>query len=229
MIYGTLTNVLAVAVGSLIGLSLRAKLPVAITQRVFQAIGLFTIVLGVYSAIKVGNILIMIFSLLLGAVVGELLNIDQLLTKGAQKVKGSLASSNDRFSEGLITSFLLFCTGSMTILGAIDEGIGNGSTILLSKSLLDGFAAIALAGSLGVGVLFSIIPLFIFQASITLLAYSFGHFISPEISLAISSTGGVLLIGLGFNLLEIKDIKIVNILPAIFFAPLFIWILTFIS
>lgn len=229
MIYGTIVNVLTVTIGSIIGLSLRSKLPQAIIERVFQAIGLFTMVLGVYMAIKVDNVLVMIFALVLGAITGELLRLDYQINKGADKIKRLVPNSHDRFSEGLITAFLLFCTGSMTILGSIDEGVGNGNTILLSKSILDGFASIALAGSLGIGVLFSIVPLFILQASITLLAYLFGSFISPEISLAISSTGGVLLIGLGFNLLDIKDIKVINILPAILFAPFFIWILSLLN
>lgn len=229
MVIGTLINVAAVTIGSLLGLLLHSRLPKRFIERIFQAIGLFTLMLGFYTASKVDNILVMIFSLVLGAIAGELIQLEKHINKGGDRFKRMLHNSGETFSEGLVTAFLLFCTGSLTILGSIDEGIGNGMTLLLSKSILDGFASFALAGSLGVGVLFSIIPLFLYQSAITLLAYYFGNFFSTSITQAISSTGGVLLIGLGISMLDLKKISVVNMLPAIIFAPLLIWLLSLLN
>ncbi len=229
MIVGTVINVATVSLGSGLGLLMHSKLPQRILERIFQAIGLFTLLLGFYTASKVDNVLVMIFSLVLGALLGELIQIEGYINKGANRFKSIVKNSGETFSEGLVTAFLLFCTGSLTILGSIDEGIGNGNTLLLSKSILDGFASFALAGSLGVGVLFSIIPLFLYQSAITLLAYYFGNFFSTTITQALSSTGGVLLIGLGISMLDIKKINVVNMLPALLFAPLLIWLIGFIN
>lgn len=229
MIIGTVINVATVTSGSVLGLMLHSKLPQRILERIFQAIGLFTLLLGFYTASKVDNILVMIFSLVLGALFGELIQIENYINRGAECFKGIVKSSGETFSEGLVTAFLLFCTGSLTILGSIDEGVGNGNTLLLSKSILDGFASFALAGSMGVGVLFSVVPLFLYQSTITLFAYYFGNFFSVAITQAISSTGGVLLIGLGISMLDIKKISVVNMLPAIIVAPLLIWLITIIN
>lgn len=229
MIIGTVINVATVTSGSVLGLMLHSKLPQRILERIFQAIGLFTLLLGFYTASKVDNILVMIFSLVLGALFGELIQIENYINRGAERFKGIVKSSGETFSEGLVTAFLLFCTGSLTILGSIDEGVGNGNTLLLSKSILDGFASFALAGSMGVGVLFSVVPLFLYQSTITLFAYYFGNFFSVAITQAISSTGGVLLIGLGISMLDIKKISVVNMLPAIIVAPLLIWLITIIN
>ncbi len=229
MIVGTIINVGAVVVGSSFGLLFRSKLPANIVARVFQSIGLFTLVLGIYTAIKVDNVLVMIFSLVIGSVLGELISLDTKIDKGALFIKRLVNHSHEQFTEGLVTAFLLFCTGSLTILGSIDDGVGNGITLLLSKSILDGFASVALASTLGIGVMCSVIPLFIFQTIISLCAFGFGNFFSPNISLALSSTGGVLLIGLGIKMLNIKNINVVNMLPAILLAPFFVWLISFLK
>ena len=123
-----------------------------------------------------------------------------------------------RFAEGLVTAFLLFCMGSMTVLGAIEEGLGGRPNLLAAKSVLDGFASLALASSLGVGVLFSVIPLFIYQGGLTLLAGSFHAVLSDVVVNEISAAGGLILVGLGITILEIKQLKVLNMLPALVFA-----------
>jgi uncharacterized membrane protein YqgA involved in biofilm formation len=130
---------------------------------------------------------------------------------------------SERFSEGLVTAFLLYCIGSMTILGAIQEGTGGSSDLLLTKSLMDGFSSIILASAFGVGVIVSAIPLLIFQGGITLLAMYAGSFFTPEIIQGLTSVGGILLIGLGVNILEIKKLRIMNMLPSLVIVAILLW------
>jgi len=224
---GTIVNVIAVMAGSAIGIFIGSRLPQKIVKSVFNSIGLFTLFLGFYMALKSENFLVLIFSLIAGTITGEILSIESKTGHLTDSLKGVLKMSNPKFSEGLITAFLLFCMGSMTILGAIDEGVGNGSKILLTKSLMDGFASIALASAFGIGVTFSVIPLFVFQAGITLFAWWLGEFMPPVMINDLTATGGILLIGLGINILEIKQIKIMNMLPALLFVLFFSWIANF--
>ena len=214
---GTVTNTAAVIAGSLIGLLIHSRLPERITRIVFQAIGLFTLVLGFSMALQSDRYLIIVFSLVLGAIVGELIDIDAAFNRMSEGFKRRLKISHASFTEGLITAFFLFCMGSMTILGAFEEGLGGEPTLYMTKSVLDGFSSIALAASLGVGVLFSALPLFLFQGALTLFAASLQGFFSAEIIAALSALGGVLLVGLGISILEIRKIKVANLLPALVF------------
>jgi uncharacterized membrane protein YqgA involved in biofilm formation len=215
---GTLINAGAVIAGSLVGLSIHSKLPERITKISFQGIGLFTLFLGVSMASETGELILVIFSIVLGSIAGEALDLDNYINRFSEYIKSKIKSDNDKFTEGFITSFLLFCVGSMTILGAIEEGLGGKPNLLLAKSVLDGFSSIALASTLGAGVLFSFIPLLIFQGAITLGAGLVQNFLTPEVINLLTSVGGLLLIGLGINILEIKKIKITNMLPSLVVA-----------
>lgn len=217
---GTLINAAAVIAGSLIGLLIRNGLPKYITQSVFHVIGLFTLALGVSMAIQTGNYLLMIFSLVIGTIAGELLCIEKATERLADFVKKKTKSESQSFSEGFITSFLMFCMGSMTILGAVEEGLGDEPNLLLAKSVLDGFSSIALAASLGVGVLFSVVPLLIYQGGLTLFAGSLQDALTDSLQTEISAVGGILLIGLGLNILELKKINVLNMLPALIIVVL---------
>ncbi len=221
---GTLINAGAIVIGSIIGMIFHSRFPKRILEIVFQAIGLFTLFLGFKMAIETNQLLIMIFSLIIGAIIGEFLKLEESTNGITQKLKKRLKSDNPKFTEGLITAFLLFCMGSMTILGAIEEGLGNEPNLLLAKSVLDGFASMALASALGVGVLFSIIPLIIYQGGITLLAHFFGQFVAQQIITELTAVGGILLIGLGINILEIKKIHILNMIPALIVVVVLAWI-----
>jgi len=212
---GTIVNVIAVVAGSLIGLTLNRKLPERFVHIFFQVVGLFTIFLGVMMALETTHVLHMIMALILGALVGEMLRLDNLMEKFASFLKTKLNIGNEKFTEGLLTAFLLFCMGSLTILGAIQEGMGGSAKLLLIKSLMDGVSSIALASGLGIGVLFSAIPLLIYQGGITLLASGFGEFFPEIIITEMSAVGGILLLGLGINILEIKKINVMNMLPAL--------------
>ncbi|MBN2601718.1 MAG: DUF554 domain-containing protein [Candidatus Marinimicrobia bacterium] len=215
---GTFVNVSTVLLGSVIGLLLHRRLPEKITKIVFQGIGLFTLFLGFTMAQKTSNYLIGIFSIVLGAISGQLLSIDTVLDKFSERLKTRLGSKNDKFSEGLITAFLLFCMGSMTILGAFEEGLGNSPNLLYAKSMLDGFSSIALSAGLGIGVIFSTIPLLIYQGGLTLFAGWLGEFFNEVVINEITAVGGLMLIGLGINILEIKSINVINMLPGLIVA-----------
>ena len=224
ILIGTVVNVVAVVAGSTIGLIVGTRLPQKITKSVFNAMGLFTLFLGFYMALKGQQFLVMIFSLIIGTITGEVLSLESKMERFSNSLKSVFKMGNPKFSEGLITSFLLFCMGSMTILGAIDEGVGNGSNLLFTKSMMDGFSSIALAAAFGLGVAFSVIPLLLFQAGITLLAWWLGDFFPIAIINDLTAVGGILLIGLGINILELKHIRIMNMLPALLYAILFSWI-----
>ncbi len=217
---GTLVNTAAVVVGSLIGFFLHARLPERLTKITFQAIGLFTLFLGFSMALKTQKVLILIFSIVSGALIGELLDIESYLNRFGEWLKRRLRLGSERFSEGLVTAFLVFCMGSMTVLGAVEEGLGKAPNLYLAKSLLDGFASIALAAGLGIGVLFSAIPLFIYQGGLTLLVRLLNTVLTEAVTTEVTAVGGLILVGLGVNLLDRKRIKVLNMLPALVIALL---------
>lgn len=217
---GTLVNAGSVILGSILGLAIGSRLPSNITERVFQGIGLFTIFIGVAMALKTNNFLLMIFSVVIGSIAGEVIDIDKKVNRFGEWLKSRVKSKNDRFSDGFVTAFLLFCMGSLTILGSFEEGFGGKPNLLLAKSVLDGFSSIALAASLGIGVVFSAIPLLIYQGGLTLFASSLQGFLTEAVISELSAVGGLLLLGLGINILEIRKLKILNMLPSLIVAVL---------
>ena len=212
---GTLINVVAVILGSLIGLMINRKLPKKIISIIFQVMGLFTLVLGISMSLKTEHYLVVIGSLVLGSVVGEWIDLDKHMTQWSERFKRRIKMKNDKFTDGMITAFLLYCMGAMTILGAIEEGVEGSYDILLMKSLMDGVSSIALASGLGIGVMFSSIPLLVYQGGLTLFSSMIGEHFTEVIINDLSATGGILLIGLGINILEIKHLKILNMIPAL--------------
>ncbi len=223
--FGTLVNAGAVVAGSTVGLLIHRRLPKRVTGIVFQAIGLFTLVLGVRMALKTDNLLVMIFSLVLGAIVGELLGLDAGVRRFGDWLRRRLGSRHDRFSEGFVTAFLLYCMGSMTVLGAIKEGLGGSPDLLLAKSVLDGFSSIALAAGMGIGVMFSAVPLLLYQGGLTLAAGSLQHVLSDPVVNEVTAVGGVVLLGLGVSILDIRDIRVLNLLPSLAVAGVLAWLL----
>lgn len=212
---GTLVNIAAIIAGSIIGMIIHDKLPKRFVQIVFQAIGLFTLFIGVSMALKTDHIILLIMSLVIGSVIGELLGLEKGMERLADRLKGKLKLRNERFSEGMITAFLLYCMGSVTIIGAIEEGLTGKPTLLYMKSIMDGVSSIALASAMGVGVAFSVIPLLLYQGGITLFASSVGEYFSDVVVDELTATGGILLLGLGINILEIKKLRILNMLPSL--------------
>ncbi|PXX97969.1 DUF554 domain-containing protein [Marinifilum breve] len=221
---GTLVNVGAVIVGGSIGLLFRTKIPERLFKIVFQAIGVFTLYLGISMALKASELLIMVFSLVLGSLLGELLRLEDRVEKLSESLKKRVGSGDANFSTGLLTAFMLFCMGAMTIVGSLEEGMGKEPTLLLTKSLMDGISSVALAAVMGIGVLFSVIPLLIYQGGLTLLAALFGDIIPQVVINEITGIGGVLIIALGISILELKKIKVLNMLPAILIEILLCYI-----
>lgn len=212
---GTIVNTAAVAAGGIIGILLKKKMPERVTSIYFQAIGLFTMAIGMSMAVKMEHILIVVASLALGSLLGEWMNIVNWVNTLGENFKQRFRIGSEQFSEGLTTAFLLFCVGSMTILGTIQEGTGGSPDLLYTKSLMDFFSSMLLASAFGVSVALSAIPLFIFQASLTLIAMFAGSFFTPGIILELTSVGGILLVGLGLNILHISNLRVMNMLPAL--------------
>lgn len=212
---GTLVNVGAVLVGGTLGLIFRSSIPKKYIAIVFQAIGLFTLFVGIAMALKTNNYLVLVMSIVVGGVVGTAFKIDGGLERFAEYLKRRFKSENGKFTEGLVTAFLLYCMGSMTILGAFEEGLGNTPNLLLAKSVMDGVSSIALTAGLGYGVLISVVPLFIYQGGLTLLADVLSNKLTDNIISELTAVGGLILIGLGLNILELTNVKIINMLPAL--------------
>ena len=219
---GTIVNVIAIFLGCSVGLILKSKFPEKIGKIVMQALGLAALLIGAQMALKTNNILLVIFSLVIGGVIGETIGIEEGLERFGEKVKQKFKSNDtsERFVEGFVTASLLYCVGSMAIMGALKEGLSGNPDILYAKSLMDGVTSLAFTAAMGIGVLFSVIPVFLYQGGITLLSLLIKDFLSPEIINEMTAVGGILILGIGFGLLEIKKIKVGNLLPAILAAAL---------
>lgn len=226
--FGTIVNTAAVIVGGTLGIMLKKGMPERVRVIYFQAVGLFTLAIGISMVWDMRHILIGVTSVVLGALIGEWLNLEKGAEQLSDWTKKKLRIGSERFSEGLTTSFLLFCIGAMTLVGAIEEGTTGESRLLLTKSVMDGFSSILLASAFGVGVVFSAVPLFLFQGGITMLAKIFGEFLSAETIQSLTAVGGVLLLGLGINILEIKKLRVLNMLPSLVVVVLLMWIMKWI-
>ena len=223
---GTLVNVATIIVGSALGLLLRRGLPDNLRQIIFQAIGLSTLVIGMLNAFAVAepvpdagaaprHLMVLIFSMLLGGLIGEAWRLEDRLTSMGEWLKRRLGADSERFSEGMVTAFLIYCIGPMTIVGALNEGTAGDSTLLYAKAILDGFMSIALVSTFGIGVAFSVVPLLVFQVAITLLGRLAGDSLGDVVVNQLTAVGGVMILGLGINILEIKKLRISNLLPAL--------------
>jgi uncharacterized membrane protein YqgA involved in biofilm formation len=212
---GTITNALAIIVGSLVGLALGKRFPDNIRRIVFQGLGLAVLLIGMQMALKVQNPLILVFSILIGGIIGELIHLDDFFNSLGDRLKARIKSKNDLFTDGVVTASLIFCVGSMAVVGAFDEGLRGDPSVLLTKAILDGFTSIALASSYGLGVLFSFVPVFLYQYGLTLFAGVFKDVFSEVLISELTAVGGLLILGIGFNLLDIKPIKISNLLPSL--------------
>ncbi len=221
---GTIVNAAAIVIGGTLGLLVKKQMPERIQSIFFQAIGLFTFSIGITMVWDMEHILLVVASLVIGSLIGELLNIESGVERLSEYLKKKFKIGSERFSEGLITSVLLFCVGAMGIMGAIQEGMGVSSDLLMTKSVIDGFSSLLLAAVFGIGVILSAFPLLVFQGGITLLAMWASTFFTEEIIAGMTAVGGIMLIGLGINILDIKKLRIMNMLPSLIMVVLFIWI-----
>lgn len=219
---GTIVNAAAVVGGTLLGVLVKGRLPEKIVDVVFQGIGLFTLILGADMALKTQNFMVAVSSVVLGAVCGGWMDIDKHMHRLSNFVERRMTSgaASGRFTEGVITSTMLFCVGSMSILGAVEDGTGQTPMLLYTKSIMDGISSIAFAASFGLCIAFSAVPLLIYQGAITLFAGFVMRFMSDAMIADMTGVGGILLVGMGLNILNVKNINVVNMLPAIVFAVL---------
>lgn len=215
---GTIVNTLGVILGAGIGLMIHGRFPERIQKICFQALGLVTIVIGVDMALKSQNFLVLISSVLLGAIVGEFMRIHDRMESFGDWIKKKIKSKNEKFTEGLVTTFILYCIGSLSILGSLQEGLTGDPSLIYTKSMLDTFSSIIFASTYGIGVMFTAIPLFFFQSSITLLASQLQGILGESAIAEISGVGSIMIIGLALGLLEVKTIKVINLLPSLLFA-----------
>ncbi|WP_372783265.1 DUF554 domain-containing protein [Litorivivens sp.] len=214
---GTFINMLAVALGSLLGLALGQLFSVEMKDILFQSVGLGVLVLGINMALKVPDsyLVVLILALILGGLTGQAADLSDRVDAFGGLLESTLALGDPNFTEGLVTAFMIFCVGSLTVVGAIQEGIEGSRQLLQVKAWIDGIVSIALASALGVGVLFSILPMLVFQGGITLLAGSARKFFSEELIKLLSATGGVLIMAIGLTLLETAEINVINLMPAL--------------
>lgn len=226
---GTFINVFTVLLGGTIGLFLGARLPERLKSTVIAGLGLFTLGLGLQMFLKSENALIVLGGLLTGGLLGEWWHIEDGLRNLGKVLEERFArGASSQFVRGFLTTSLLFCIGPMTILGAIQDGLSGDYRLLAVKAVMDGFAALAFASSLGIGVLFSALTVLVYQGAISLLAAQLNAVITPTMMNEMTATGGVILLGLAVSsLLELKPIRTGNFLPALLMSPLIVWLLQF--
>lgn len=235
---GTLLNMITVAIGSAFGLFIGNRISERIQQSVMTGLGLVTLYVGISNAGATGNIIIPLLSLVSGVIIGELLDIDgglqrfagwlQMRFGAADKRGGDAAERRARFITGFVTASLIFCVGPLTVVGSIQDGMGiaAGFQQLAIKSVLDGFAAMALASSLGVGVAFTILTVLMIQGGLALGGSLLGEFMSTPMTAEMTAVGGLILIGLSLILLDLKQPRVANFLPALVMAPLIVAVAT---
>ncbi len=239
---GTVVNVAAVLLGALLGVLLGNRLPQRTREAVTDGLGLVTLLIAGTSAVavlspdlaaEVGDsapMLIVLASLLVGGIAGSLLRLEERVESLGGRLQRRLAGGagsveRRRFVEGFVASSLLFCTGPLTILGSLNDGLGNGADQLLLKSALDGFAAIAFAASFGWGVAASAITVVVVQGSLTLVGLGLGDLLPDAHLDAVTAVGGLLLVGVALRLLRIRDVPVADLLPALLVAPVLVAVL----
>ena len=228
---GTVINVITVLIGSTIGYFAQARFSEQLKLQMLQGIGLVTILIGVQMGLKTENILIPLGGILVGGMLGFWMKWEEGLHQFAERLGKKFAGEGDtdRFMEGFVMSSLIFCVGPMTILGSINDGLSGDYHLLAVKSMLDGFTSLALAASLGAGVFFSIITIIVVQGGLTVLASQMSLFFSPNVITETTAAGGIIIIGLGIVILEIRKLKITNFLPALIIVPIIVKLIEWIK
>lgn len=223
---GVIVNVLAVLAGSCIGLVCKRGIPKKVADAIMLGIGLCTVYIGISGIIKGENQLVAIISIVLGATIGTLLDIDGFLCRigdGVEKRFRKPGSSGTSVAEGFVTASLLFCIGAMTIVGSLNAGLLGDNQMLYTKSVLDFISSIMLSASLGIGVMCASVFVLVFQGGIVLLAGVLAPILSDAAVLELTCVGSLLIFALGLNLLNITKIKVANYLPAVFITPVVVW------
>jgi uncharacterized membrane protein YqgA involved in biofilm formation len=218
---GTFVNTMAIIGGSLVGLIFSRLIPTKITDTLIHAVAFAVILIGLKMALKTDAFIIVICSLSFGTIIGELIKIEDRVSNLGNWLEERFAKTGSSISKGFVTTSLLYCVGSMAIVGALESGLTGNHDTLYAKSVLDGFGSIIFAASMGIGVLFSAASVFVYQGIITVSASLMKQFLTHAVITQMSAVGGLLIVAMGFNMLEMVKIKVGNCLPAIFIPLLY--------
>lgn len=216
---GTIVNALAIIAGSLLGLIFSRGIPDTYKEIIMSAVGLSVILIGIKSALVSDDLMVVIFSVIIGAGIGEFLRIEERLEKLGKYFERKIAAKSGdtgSLARGFVTASLVFCVGSMAIVGSLESGLTGNHQTLFAKSVLDGVTSIIFASTMGIGVMFSSVPVFLYQGAITITAVFMKSFLVPETIAQMTSVGGLLILSIGLNLLGTTKIKIGNLVPGIF-------------
>ncbi|MBW2590244.1 MAG: DUF554 domain-containing protein [Deltaproteobacteria bacterium] len=220
---GTLVNVAAIIAGSLVGLIFRGRISEKYNKTIIQAISLGVILIGLKSAFKCNDFILIIISLALGSLLGELCKIEHRLENAGAWLEKKFSNKGGSFATGFVTTSLLYCVGAMAIVGSLESGLTGNHSTLFAKSTLDGIGSVIFSSTMGIGVLFSSVSVLLYQGTITLAAVYVKPFLVPEVISQMSSVGGLLIVAIGINMLGENKIKVGNMLPAVF-IPLIYYI-----
>jgi uncharacterized membrane protein YqgA involved in biofilm formation len=213
---GPIVNAAAIVVCSLLGVFLVRGIPERFEEITKKAIGLSIVYVGIKGALDNQRVLLLIMSMVAGAVLGELINIDKWMNRLGSWAERRMGMSGGTFAKGFVSASILFCTGSMAIVGSMQSGLLGNHETLFAKSILDGSISIVFGASMGIGVVFSAIPVFVYQAGIALASMAVRDLLTPDIIREMSAVGSLLVAAIGFNFLGIKEIRVANLIPAIF-------------
>ncbi|MBT9140380.1 MAG: putative membrane protein YdfK [Dehalococcoidia bacterium] len=219
---GTAVNGAAIVVGGVLGVLLGKHIPERIKQRVLQGVALSVLLIGIKMALETQNLLVVVFSIVIGGIVGELLGIDAWLRRIGEWLELQASQSGAGVANAFVFATLLYGVGSMAVMGALESGLLGRHQILYVKAILDGTTSVALAASMGIGVSLSAVPIVLYQGSIALVAGLLQPFLGANVVGELSGVGGLLILAVGLNMLELQEIKVANFLPA--FAVALIWV-----
>lgn len=213
---GTIVNALAIIAGGIVGLLFKNVIPEKTSESLLKTTGLAVIAIGITLIFKGENLTLLIISLIAGTIIGESIDIEGKLEKFGAFIESKMKNKESNVALGFVTCTLVYCVGSMAIIGSIQSGLTGNNDILFSKAVIDGITSVSMAATMGVGVIFSSISVFVYQGIITMLAGLMQSLLSDVVVSEMTAIGGVIIMGIGLNFLEIKRIKVGNLLPAIF-------------
>ena len=224
---GTIINAAAIIIGGALGLLFRKGFPERIAQTTLKVLGLLTIVIGISMALQSQELIMGLVSLVIGAAIGEWINIEDRLERFGKWLEKKLHLTEGSPAKGFIYASLLFCVGSMAIVGSITDGLKGDHSILITKAILDGIISIPFAASMGIGILGSAVPVLLYQGGLTLLAWKLQSLFTPSMIRELTSVGGVIVIGIGINILGLQKIRVGNFIPALILIILLIYLKAF--
>jgi hypothetical protein len=218
---GTIVNSITIIIGAIIGILLKKGIKEDYKNTIMDGIGISVLVIGISNALEFENLVVVIISIVIGSIIGELIDINKRLNNIGDRLQSKFKKEEGNFSKGFVTASLVYCVGAMAIVGSIQSGLSGNHETLYAKAVLDGITAIVFASTLGIGVMFSSVAVFLYQGIITLFASSASSILTTIVINEISSVGGILIMAIGINLLGLKEIKIANMLPAIIVPPIY--------